>query len=185
MFELPLSKLAKALDKQDIEYMIIGGQALLLYGEPRLTKDIEATLGIEPGQVDLLIGVLDSLNLKPLVENVRDFVTQTWVVPALEETSGIRVDFMFSLSGYEKQAMRRFTVKNILGYPVKFASKEDLIIHKIIAGRPQDLEDVKSIIRKQVIDKEYVQHWIKAFDESLGESFENILETIYRETEND
>lgn len=26
--------------------MIIGGQAVLLYGEPRLTKDLDVTLGI-------------------------------------------------------------------------------------------------------------------------------------------
>ena len=40
LFEEILSKLALTLDKSSIPYMIIGGQAVLLYGEPRLTRDI-------------------------------------------------------------------------------------------------------------------------------------------------
>jgi hypothetical protein len=41
MFEEILSKIGAILKKHNIPYMIIGGQAVLLYGEPRLTRDIE------------------------------------------------------------------------------------------------------------------------------------------------
>lgn len=46
MFEQLLKKIAQALDKGGIPYMIIGGQAVLLYGEPRLTRDIDIILAI-------------------------------------------------------------------------------------------------------------------------------------------
>jgi len=36
-----LVNLAKALDEAGIPYMLIGGQAVLIYGEPRLTRDID------------------------------------------------------------------------------------------------------------------------------------------------
>jgi hypothetical protein len=53
---------------------------------------------------------------------------------------------------------------------VCFASLEDLIIHKILAGRPRDLEDVRSILLKnQAVDLDYVHHWLREFDRSLGE----------------
>lgn len=42
-----LKKIASELATEKIPYMIIGGQALLIYGEPRLTKDIDITLGEE------------------------------------------------------------------------------------------------------------------------------------------
>lgn len=46
MFKKEIEKIAKVLRKRKIPYMIIGGQAVLLYGEPRLTKDIDIALGI-------------------------------------------------------------------------------------------------------------------------------------------
>jgi len=36
MFEELLVKIATALDEKNIPYMIIGGQAVLLYGEPEI-----------------------------------------------------------------------------------------------------------------------------------------------------
>ena len=46
MFEKLLVSIAKQFDKHNIPYIIIGGQAVLLYGEPRLTKDIDITIGL-------------------------------------------------------------------------------------------------------------------------------------------
>ena len=49
MFEELIVKIARELKKADLPYMIIGGQAVLLYGAPRLTKDIDITLGVDAG----------------------------------------------------------------------------------------------------------------------------------------
>jgi hypothetical protein len=35
-----LEKLALSLKEAGISYMIIGGQAVMLYGQPRMTRDI-------------------------------------------------------------------------------------------------------------------------------------------------
>lgn len=41
MFKKILEKLAKELNNSKIPYMVIGRQAVLIYGEPRITKDID------------------------------------------------------------------------------------------------------------------------------------------------
>jgi hypothetical protein len=46
MFEHLLEKVALALDEAAVPDMVIGGQAVLLHGEPRLTKDIDITLRV-------------------------------------------------------------------------------------------------------------------------------------------
>jgi len=46
MFEDILSRIAQLLDEIKVSYMIIGGQAVLFHGEPRLTRDIDIILGI-------------------------------------------------------------------------------------------------------------------------------------------
>jgi hypothetical protein len=155
--------------------MIIGGQAVLLYGEPRLTKDIDITLGIGPDKLPDVLSLARRLRLKILAEAVTDFVQQTLVLPVLDEKTRIRIDFIFSYSPYERQAVERaksITLKTSPSASVQFAALEDIVIHKIIAGRPRDIEDVKSILLKNPeYDRQYITGWLKEFDESLGEGF--------------
>ncbi|MCG2758986.1 MAG: nucleotidyltransferase, partial [Desulfobacteraceae bacterium] len=134
MFEKILSSIGVSLKKRDIPYMIIGGQAVLLYGEPRLTRDIDITLGVNVDRLDDLLAVVQELTLKPLPKDLKSFVRQTMVLPALDETTGIRVDFIFSFTPYETEAINRSKKIKILNQEVNFASPEDLIIHKIFAG---------------------------------------------------
>jgi len=44
MFDKILARLGATLNESNLPYMIIGGQAVLLYGEPRLTRDVDITL---------------------------------------------------------------------------------------------------------------------------------------------
>ena len=81
--------------------MVIGGQAVLLYGEPRLTKDIDITLGINVDRLDEMLKIVKELSLSLLPEDVPSFVQKTMVLPVLEKSSGIRVDFIFSFTLYE------------------------------------------------------------------------------------
>ena len=47
MFEKIISSLGVSLNKHNLPYMIVGGQAVLLYGEPRLTRDIDIALCVD------------------------------------------------------------------------------------------------------------------------------------------
>ncbi len=165
--------------------MIIGGQAVLLYGEPRLTKDIDITLGVDIDKLDHLLNVLRDLSLTPLPEDMETFVKETMVLPAQHEKTGIRVDFIFSYTPFGNNAIKRARAVKILGQKVAFATPEDLIIHKVFAGRPRDLEDVRIVLLKNSdIDVQYIRKWLREFDESsnhdaLLENFENILKDIH------
>lgn len=170
MFEEILEALGIVLQTHHIPYMIIGGQAVLLYGEPRLTRDIDITLGVDIDHLDELLEVAKELFLKPLPQDTPVFVRQTMVLPCLHEKTGIRVDFIFSFTPYESQAIQRANRVTIKDGVVCFASVEDVIIHKIFAGRPRDLEDVRSILlRNPGIDRQYIYSWLKEFDASSPE----------------
>ncbi len=54
MFEKILSSLGVSLNKHSLRYMICGGQAVLLYGEPRLIRDIDIALGVD--HLDEILG---------------------------------------------------------------------------------------------------------------------------------
>ncbi len=181
MFEKLISKIAKNLKKHNIPYIIIGGQAVLLYGEPRLTRDIDITLGINTEHLYEILTILHEIHLKPLPENTEAFVNKTMVLPTLDINTSIRIDFIFSFTPYEIQAISRAKKIIIMNEEVCFASPEDVIIHKIFAGRPKDIEDARTIILKNSdIDINYICDWLKQFDAISDEkkfliTFEKLL----------
>ena len=180
MFQKLLKKIANELNAHNIPYMVIGGQAVLIYGEPRLTKDIDITLGVGVSKLNEINGIVEKLNLKILVDE--NFVQNTMVLLVIDEKTGIRVDFIFSFSLYEKQAIERATEVKFGNTVVKFASLEDLVIHKIIAGRAIDIEDVRSIILKNPdYDAKYIKRWLQEFDKSLNEKFLRVFQRIVKE----
>lgn len=172
MFQRLLEQIATGLESCGVPYMVIGGQALLLYGEPRLTRDIDVTLGAGPERLEDIRRLVAGWGGRLLVESPAEFVQKTMVLPCLEPESGIRVDFIFSFSPYERQAIERACAVPMGNARVRFATAEDLIIHKIIAGRARDLEDVRGVLLKNPhLDASYVRRWLREFDASLAETF--------------
>ena len=184
MFEDLLSKIAFNLEANSIPYMIIGGQAVLLYGEPRLTRDIDITLGVNTDRLHDLLGIIQDMSFKPLTEDTESFVRQTMVLPVMDDTTGIRVDFIFSFTPYETEAIKRARRIRIKDAEVCFASPEDVIIHKIFAGRPRDIEDSRAIILKNPdLDIRHIRNWLREFDSAADEktfsrTFEELLKSL-------
>jgi hypothetical protein len=165
MFEALLEQIAQGLDARRIPYMLIGGQAVLLYGEPRLTRDVDVTLGVGPDRLREILEWVRETQWRILVDSPAQFVTQTLVLPCLQEESGIRVDLIFSLSPYERQAIQRGRPITVGKTAVRYASVEDLVIHKVVAGRARDLEDVRSVLLKNPeMDADYTRKWLREID---------------------
>ncbi len=106
MLEEILERIAESLDRAVLAYMIIGGQAVLLYGEPRLTKDIDASLAAGLDRLPEVIATAAATGLAPLVDPDL-FTRRTMVLPCSDPASGIRVDFILSFSPYEQLAISR------------------------------------------------------------------------------
>ncbi len=176
--------IAEVLDELGISYMIIGGQAVLMYGEPRLTKDVDITLGIGHEGLKDIIKLSEKLGFTSIADDAESFVKRTMVFPVADKKSGLRVDFIFSFTEYEREAIKRAVNIMLGGSAVKFASVEDVIIHKIFAGRPRDIEDIKGIMSKNKnFDKSYVLKWLNLFDVTDNKNnllgiFNSILEEL-------
>lgn len=164
-FAVFIARIARELTSRQIPFMLIGGQAVLLHGQPRLTEDIDITLGVDPAELDVLQKVCAILGLEPLPEDVSAFVRETFVLPARHSETAIRVDFIFSTTPYERQAIDRAVRVTLEGVSVPFAAAEDLIIHKLFAGRARDLEDAVGVARRQgsALDWGYVERWAREF----------------------
>jgi len=160
-----IAGISRELRDRRISFMLIGGQAVLLHGRPRLTEDIDITLAADPTRLADVLEVCAALRLQTLPEDIESFVRQTFVVPALHEQTSIRVDFIFSTTPYEREAIDRAVVVQLGGESVPFAAAEDLIIHKLFAGRSTDLEDAATVVRRKggELDWAYLERWVREF----------------------
>ena len=184
MFQSLIARMAVALTAHRISYVITGGQAVLLYGEPRLTRDIDVILGASISRLPDLLKAIEDMALIPVPDNVRSFVEKTMILPVHHEETGVRVDFTFSLSPYTIETIARARWVAMSGQKVAFTSAEDLIIYKIFAGRPRDLEDVRSILlRNPGSDSAYIHRWLGEFDKSVeGGQFTDVFQTVLEST---
>ena len=179
MFKEVLKRIAKKFNEEKIPYLVIGGQALLIYGEPRFTRDIDIIVGILPKDLDKILELTKEIDLEPLTKDVRKFVEETYVLPLEDSKTKIRVDLIFSFSTFESMAIARGVNKEIEGVIIKFASIEDLIIFKMFSGRGRDVDDVKSLVRlNRKIDIDYIIKWLKEFDRELGTDMEDKFKLI-------
>lgn len=177
-FKSLITTVSKALKRENLPFMLIGGQAVLLHGQPRLTEDIDITLGISPDELPRVIRVCDEIGLDILPDRIEAFVQETYVLPARDLDSSIRIDFIFSDLPYERQAIDRAVMVELLDVPIPFASAEDLILHKLFSGRPRDIEDIQGVVqvRGEVIDWAYIEKWAREFTQILGR--EGILDQL-------
>jgi hypothetical protein len=169
-FEQIIARVARALAGANVPFMLIGGQAVLLHGEARLTQDIDVTLGVDPDRLTDVVSACTAAGLRPLPDDLEPFVRRTFVLPAEDDQSRVRVDLIFSTTPYERQAIMRAVTVELGGTAVPFAAAEDLILHKLFAGRPRDIEDAIGVVRRKgaEVDWLYLNEWARAFSAVPG-----------------
>lgn len=169
-FAALLGRIARAFTHASVPFVVIGGQAVLVHGEPRLTQDIDLVVAASPDRLGDVLAVCSAADLSPLPSDVKAFVSDTFVLPAEDRTSGIRIDIVFSATPYETLAIGRAEMIDVGGTLVPFVSAEDLVLHKLFAGRPRDLEDAAGVARRKGddLDWSYIRRWAGEFSAVPG-----------------
>lgn len=158
------AKVAHFLDVRKVPYFIIGGLALQHWGEPRMTRDVDITVLVAPEDLESFVdAVLERFN--PRIPDAREFALRHRVV-LIQTDQGVPVDLSLGIPGYEEEALGR-AVR--VDFPeieaLRLIGPEDLIIHKCVAGRPRDLEDVEGILIRQRLNLnlDTIRKWLEAF----------------------
>ena len=169
-FDRLVAAVSRELGSRNVPHLLIGGQAVLLHGAPRLTQDIDVSLSVGPEEIAVVEDACTAIGLEPLVANPADFARETFVLPVRSGSSGVRVDFIFSNTEFERLAVDRAVHVTLSGETVPFASPEDLILFKLFAGRARDIDDARSVVGRQGagLDWSYIERWAGAFAEIPG-----------------
>lgn len=146
------STLLRALVESDVDFVIVGGMAVILQAMPRFTKDLDICYSPAKENLDALGRVLlaHDARLRGIDEDV-PFVPDGRTLRGTQilclTTSAGDIDLLVEPSGGPSYELlrRRADVMELVGHPVRVASIEDLIAMKRAASRPQDLTDIEAL----------------------------------------
>lgn len=170
------------LARQGIPYVVMGGFAVRLYALPRPTFDIDFTIALQRNDLPAFYRAAEQLGLTMpaaqaagWVDEVRgmSLVKLQWFV----DQRAIDIDLFLAETPFQKELMHRRVWRGAEGMEGWFVTAEDLILLKLLAGRPKDLVDVGDILFVQgQLDEGYLRHWARqlgvsdALNKALGEN---------------
>ena len=137
-------ELLNLFKKHNVKYLVVDGYAVMLYTEPRFTKDLDLLISIEIKNATAVYNALKEFGA-PLVDlEVKDFSQEGYFYQMGRPP--MRVDILMTIPGVKfNSAWSRRKRLTIDGVEMNFISKEDLIASKKASGRSQDLIDVKNL----------------------------------------
>lgn len=136
-------ELLSTFNEHGVRYLIVGGFAVMVYSEPRYTKDLDIWVEASTENASKVFAALRKFGapLEGLTE--LDFAESGFY--QMGRPPG-RIDVMMSLDGVEfVTAWENRKSDYFRGVPVNYVGKDDLIRNKELAGRYQDLADIENI----------------------------------------
>ncbi len=141
--------LLRSFNEYKVEYLIVGGYAVMKYSEPRFTKDLDLWVNPSSENSARVCRALAAFGaplahdgVTPETFTNANTVYQIGVAP-------VRVDILTGITGVVfSDAWRKRVASSFFGVPVDLISLEDLIANKRAAGRTGDLEHLERLQKK-------------------------------------
>lgn len=166
-----LVNIAKILKQLKIPYIVTGGIAVLIWGRPRFTADIDIIVELQPEKIDDFEKALLGLSKAGYIdkESIRQALYRQGEFNFIDGETGVKVDFWIlkEKDPFDTSRLKRKMAKNILGERVYFTSPEDLILIKLKWYKQtqsnRHLEDVESIVKisGSKLDMKYLKQWAR------------------------
>jgi hypothetical protein len=168
-------------------WYLFGAQAVAAYGLPRLSADVDVTVALAPDRTEEFVQDMDA-NGFALRASDPGFVRRTGVLPFVHRATAMPLDVVLAGSGLEEAFLERARGVDVGGLTVPLIGLEDLMVAKILAGRPKDIEDAAGLWRLHgdELDQARIREVLELLEEALGQSdlvptFEAIVRRAVRE----
>jgi hypothetical protein len=179
-----LRRVVEVLEEQAVTYMLVGSLASGVYGEPRLTHDIDIVVELRPEQVAPLCGAFPGPAYYVSPTAAREAVVAGGQFNVIHPASGNKIDFMIARRDAwgRSQLDRRRRELILPDRPGYAAAPEDVIVGKLWyyreGGSEKHLRDIAAMLQVSghEIDRQYVDHWTKEL--GLSECWQAVLDRL-------
>ena len=144
MFSKDFKEFIQLLNKNQVEYLVIGGYAVGFHGHPRYTGDIDIWINPSDKNVKKLLKVLIDFGFTPENFNPSDFKSKEKIVRI--GFPPFRIDLMVSIDGvqFENCYPNRVEIK-LDDVNVNFIGFDDLVKNKKACNRTKDQLDLENL----------------------------------------
>ena len=162
-----LKLVAERLDAAGIPYMLTGSIAAGYYARPRMTRDIDLVVEVEPADAERLATAFTPefiLN----VDAIRVAIIRQSLFNLIHIEAVTKVDFVVRKDvPYRVEEFRRRLRVEIGGHPLWIVSPEDLILSKRAWAKTSrsemQLRDVRQLLDAvETLDWAYLDHWAES-----------------------
>jgi hypothetical protein len=148
----------RKLQEQEVDYLVVGGVALMLHGVVRMTADLDLMVMLTESNLEKFVAVMNDMGFRPRVPvPAESFISasnrKSWieeknmqVFSFFQPSQAISLIDVFVKEPIPYDELKKDAEAKQLGpITIPVVSIAGLIQLKQLAGRPQDLEDIKSL----------------------------------------
>ena len=144
-----LADLGRAFGTIGVGWYLFGAQAAILYGAARLSADVDVTVALGDRGVTELVESLEGAGFEARVPEAVAFAETSRVLPVVHRSTRMPADVILAGPGLEERFLARAQMRTIEDVAVPVARASDLVVMKVLAGRPRDLDDAVAVLRAQ------------------------------------
>lgn len=147
------------LNREKIDYVVVGGLAVIFHGIPRTTMDVDMILQIEEEEIARFVEFLGENGFFTGVEDMKTAFEEKSHCTVQDKRSMIRLDVKEVYDEMDRRTLRRRITFEHMGTRIYLASPEDIVANKLVFGSEQDIRDAEGIYVRQMnsLDKEYLE----------------------------
>jgi hypothetical protein len=148
---LDAERIFDVLDAHQVEYIVIGGIAVQVYGHVRMTNDIDLIPSPTPQNLKRLAAALEELEARVLNPDNAHLKIDAQMLPRATlwqlATRHGDIDVLHSAPGADPfpQLRERALLITLGDHAIPIASRDDLIKMKRASGRPIDVADIAAL----------------------------------------
>lgn len=163
-----LGRVWTTLEPLDVPMAVMGGLGLSVWGHLRSTQDVDLLVALEGRNLQQTLEHLYRADFRPkrqppLIRVDRQEIVQLYYDPP-DALCEVQVDLLLVAGLYQQAAIERRVPTKLPGLAISIAvlSREDMILHKLLAGRIIDRADAATLLRENrpLIDFDYLRRWI-------------------------
>lgn len=167
------------LENAGMPYMVVGSLSSIVYGEPRMTKDMDIVVDVQAQDAARFETLFPFEGFYcPTNEILRAEIVSRGQFNLIHHDTGLKINVIIRKASPHaiEEFKRRRKISFWKNFEAQIASPEDVILKKLEFYREgsseKHLTDNRGILANTPVDRAYLEHWITAL--GLEKAYKNI-----------